>query len=112
MKCRIDDNIFLSRAPEGPLAAHIEPFARSLSEQGYTLDSIHRQVLLAACFSRWLKQQRVALRSVTSDHPPGYLDTALDRSGRAGAMLPHSGICSPFCAVRAQFPPRRSQRAH
>ena len=73
MKYIIDNQIVLSRAPEGPLAAHIGPFARSLSEQGYTLDSIHRQVLLAACFSRWLKQQGVALRSITSDHPPRYL---------------------------------------
>ena len=46
---------------------------RSLSEQGYSLYSIHRQVLLAACFSRWLKQQGVALRSITSDHPRRYL---------------------------------------
>lgn len=73
MKCIIDNKIVLSRAPEGPLAAHIGPFARSLREQGYTLESIHRQVLLVACFSRWLKQQGVALRSITSDHPPRYL---------------------------------------
>jgi len=30
-------------------------------------------VLLAACFSRWLKQRRVSLRSTTSAHPPQYL---------------------------------------
>ena len=73
MKCFINNQIVLSRAPEGPLAPHIGPFARSLSEQGYTLNSIQRQVLLAACFSRWLKQQGVALRSITSDHAPRYL---------------------------------------
>jgi site-specific recombinase XerD len=73
MKCIIDNQIVLSRAPEGPLAAYIGPFARSLSEQGYTLGSIHRQVLLATCFSRWLKQQEAALRSITADHPPRYL---------------------------------------
>jgi integrase/recombinase XerD len=66
-------NSILSRAPEGPLATHIGPFAGSLREQGYSLGSIHRQVLLAACFSRWLKQQGVAKRSLTSDHPPRYL---------------------------------------
>jgi len=54
VKCIIDNQVVLSRAPEGPLASHIGPFARSLSEQGYALYSIHRQVLLAACFSRWL----------------------------------------------------------
>jgi len=73
VKCFINNQIVLSRAPEGPLAPHIGPFARSLSEQGYTLNSIQRQVLLAACFSRWLKQQGVALCSITSDHPPRYL---------------------------------------
>lgn len=73
MNCVIHDQVVLSRAPEGPLAIHIGPFARSLNEQGYSLYSIQRQVLLAACFSRWLKQEGVALRNVTSEHPPRYL---------------------------------------
>ena len=47
----INNQIILSRGPEGPLATHIGPFAGSLREQGYSLGSIHRQVLLAACFS-------------------------------------------------------------
>jgi integrase/recombinase XerD len=58
---------------EGPLVAHIEPFAKSLSNRGYTLASIRRQVRLAAGFSRWLQQQRVSLCSITSDHPRLYL---------------------------------------
>jgi site-specific recombinase XerD len=73
MKCVIDTQVVLLRAPEGPLAAYIKPFAGSLREQGYALDSIHRQVLIAACFSRWLKHQGIALRSITSQHPPQYL---------------------------------------
>jgi integrase/recombinase XerD len=73
MKCIIDNQITLSRAPEGPLATHLGLFARSLSEQGYTLGSIHRQIRLATGFSRWLKKQEVALRSITADHPPRYL---------------------------------------
>ena len=73
MKYFIDKRIVLSRTPEGPLAPHIGPFAESLREQGYALASIHRHVLLAACFSRWLQQQGVSLRSITSDHPPRYL---------------------------------------
>jgi integrase/recombinase XerD len=73
VKCIIDCQVVLSRAPEGPLVSHIRPFARSLSKQGYSLYSIHQHVWLAACFSRWLKQQGVALRSITSDHPPRYL---------------------------------------
>jgi integrase/recombinase XerD len=73
MKFIIDNQIVLSRAPGGPLAAQIRPFAESLREQGYTLYSTHRYVLLAACFSQWLEQQRVPLRYVSSDHPPQYL---------------------------------------
>ena len=73
MICIINSQVVLSRALEGPLAGYIGSFAKSLSEQGYTLDSIHRQVLLAACFSRWLKQKAVGVRSICSDHPVLYL---------------------------------------
>lgn len=73
MKYVINNEVVLSRPPECPLAAHIGSFTRSVSEQGYALSSIHRQVLLAACFSRWLKQQGVEPRRVTSDHPVRYL---------------------------------------
>ena len=69
----IDKQIVVSRTPDGPRAPHIGPFADSLREQGYALVSIHRHVLLAACFSRWLKQRGVSLRSITSDHPARYL---------------------------------------
>ena len=73
MNCIINSQVVLSRAPEGPLAAYIGSFANSLSEQGYALQSIHRQVLIAACFSRWLRQRGVELGSITSDHPARYL---------------------------------------
>ena len=73
MKCIITDEVVLSRAPEGPLAVHIAPFAQSRSVQGYARSSIHRQVLLAAGLSQWLQQQRVALRHVTSEHLSQYL---------------------------------------
>ena len=73
MKCIINNQVVLSRRPEGPLAAQIGSFAKSVSEQGYSLASIHRQVLLAACFSRWLKQKGVGLRTICSDHAVRYL---------------------------------------
>jgi integrase/recombinase XerD len=73
MRCIVYNKVVLSRVPDGPLAAHVGSFARSLSEQGYALRSIHRRVLLAACFSRWLKQNGIALHHVTSDHPVRYL---------------------------------------
>src|SRR5580700_3443750 len=73
MKCIIENQLVLSQPPEGPIAAQIGSFAKSMSEQGYSLVSIHRQVFLAACFSRWLKQKGIRLRSICSDHPARYL---------------------------------------
>jgi integrase/recombinase XerD len=73
MKCIVNNQVVLSRAPEGPLAAQIGSFAESASEQGYSLVSIHRRVLLAACFSRWLEGNGVELRSICSDHAARYL---------------------------------------
>lgn len=73
MKYVIDDQVVLSQAPEGPLSADIDSFAKSMREQGYAVDSLHRQVLLVACFSRWLKQEGVGLRSINSAHPVRYL---------------------------------------
>jgi len=72
MKCIVNNQVVLSRPPEGPLAAQVGLFAKSVGEQGYSRVSIHRQVLLAACFSRWLKQKGVGLRSICSDHTTRY----------------------------------------
>lgn len=73
MKCVINNQVVLSRPLEGPLAAHIGSFARWASEQGYALSSLRRQVLIAACFSRWLGQNGVRLRSISSEHAAQYL---------------------------------------
>jgi integrase/recombinase XerD len=73
MKCVINNEVVLSRGPDGPVAAHIGAFARSQSTQGYSHFSIHRQVLLAAGFSHWLKQRGVALPRVNCDHTSRYL---------------------------------------
>ncbi len=73
MKFVINNQVVLSRAPEGPLAAHIGAFAAFISAQGYALYSVHRQVHLAACFSRWLKQKGIERHRITSDHPRQYL---------------------------------------
>jgi hypothetical protein len=69
----INDQVVLSRAPEGPARGTHRAFAKSLSGQGHARDSIHRQVLFAACLSQWLKHNGVALRHITSDHPSRYL---------------------------------------
>lgn len=73
MKCLIDNDVVLARAPDGPLAAYIGTFAESQRTLGYAPGSIHRQALLAACFSHWLKRQGVALRQVRSDHTLRFL---------------------------------------
>jgi integrase/recombinase XerD len=73
MKRIINEGVVLSRPLEGPLAAQITAFAKWASEQGYARYSRYRKVLLAACFSRWIGQQGVSLRRLSSEHPPRYL---------------------------------------
>ncbi len=73
MKYVINDHLALSRVPEGPLSAYLGPFAESLSRQGYDQRYIHRQVMLAACFSRWLKHTEVLPHQITSEHRARYL---------------------------------------
>jgi site-specific recombinase XerD len=85
MTCVITDRIVLSRAPEGPLAVYVRPFAEFLSAQGYGLKSIHRQANLAACFSRWLQREGVALPHLTIEHAKQYVRY------RARKVKPHLG---------------------
>ncbi len=73
MKYVVCNQVVLSKAPEGPLATYLGSFAEFVSAQGYSLSSIHRQVLLSAGFSRWLKQKRVALRRIRTEHTGRYL---------------------------------------
>jgi site-specific recombinase XerD len=73
LKCTINNEVVLSRAPEGPIEPYLVSFAGFISAQGYALYSIHRHVLLAASFSLWLKQKGVELRCITADHPRQYL---------------------------------------
>ena len=69
----LNNQIVLSRAPDGPIAVHLDSFSNSLNSRGYAPQYIHHQVRLAACFSLWLKQTRVRLQSITADHPKLYL---------------------------------------
>src|SRR5438093_3928832 len=73
MKYLINDHLVLSRVPEGPLAPYLGPFAQSLSQQEYVPRYVHRHVMLAACFSRWLRQTAVPRRRITTEHPARYL---------------------------------------
>ena len=69
----LNDHVVLSQVPEGPLAAYLAPFAESLKQQGYTPHYLQGQVVLAADFSRWLKQRGIGLRRIAADHPAQYL---------------------------------------
>src|SRR5213593_3360750 len=73
MRYTVNDQVVLSLPLEGPLAAYIGPFAKWASEQGYAFCSLRRQVLLAACFSRWLGRVGVRLHAVSSEHAVQYL---------------------------------------
>ncbi|MDA1095579.1 MAG: site-specific integrase [Acidobacteria bacterium] len=69
----LDEQVVLSRVPEGPLAACLAQFAASVKQRGYTPRYLHRLVTLAADFSRWLKQRDIRIRRITADHPAQYL---------------------------------------
>jgi site-specific recombinase XerD len=73
MKCIVNDDVVLSRPLEGPLSTHIAAFAQWARDQGYARASRYRQVLLAACFSRWLGQQTIAAQRVAAEHAVRYL---------------------------------------
>ena len=79
MKYVINDDLALSRPPEGPVASYIVPFAEWLGDRGYGLVSMRNQVLMAAGFSKWLGQKGIELSDISGDHPGRYL---LDRAQR------------------------------
>src|ERR1700758_4171613 len=68
VKYTIHDQVTLSQAPEGPLAAHLVSFADAISSQGYSAQSMKQQVRIAACFSRWLKKTGVSVKDICYDH--------------------------------------------
>jgi len=75
MKCIVSEDVVLLRPLDGPLSVHIGGFAKWLRDEGYALYSRHRQVRLAACFSRWLGEEGVDLSDVGSEHVSRYLRT-------------------------------------
>lgn len=77
MRYRVNEKTLLfgmpKRGPGGPLEPHLDAFAKFLSERGYGRYYLRRQVMLAACFSRWLKERRVQVRRIRSEHAVRYL---------------------------------------
>ena len=79
----------LLNAPTGPLACHLDAFARELSEQGFQRPSRAPQVRLVASFSRWLKANAVGLDALTDEHVERFLRRPKGRrSPRAGPAPP------------------------
>lgn len=118
MKYIIDGDVVLSQPPNGPLSAHIPAFAQWARDQGYAWASRYRQVLLAACFSRWLGQQAITIRRVSTEHVTRYLRSRARRvqihRGDTAALrhfvdfLRHDGVIrSPKVAPRPQSPVER-----
>src|ERR1700691_399360 len=73
VKYTIHDQVTLSQAPEGPLAAHLISFADAIGAKGYSAQSMQHQLRIAAGFSRWLKQAGVDLKDICDDHAIRYL---------------------------------------
>jgi site-specific recombinase XerD len=49
----------IERLRQGPLSEHLDTYAATVAEQGYTHDSIRQQIVIIADFSRWLKQKDI-----------------------------------------------------
>jgi integrase/recombinase XerD len=108
----IDDQVVMSRLPEGPLRTQIGAFARYVREEGYAPQSRYRQVLLAAGFSRWLGRQAIRLRRVSSEHPKRYLRSRARRvqvhRGDAAALRQFLGFLRRHGVIPAEkVSPRR-----
>jgi len=58
----------LLHVPDGPLASHLDMFARDLLDQRFCARSIHVQVRLVAKFSLWLKARHVQLVTLSDVH--------------------------------------------
>lgn len=96
MRYRVNEKTVLfgmpERGPGGPLAPYLDAFATFLSVRGYKGQYLRRHIMLAACFSRWLKQSRVRTRHIRSEHVARYLQFRhRDRADNGGdsASLDH-----------------------
>jgi site-specific recombinase XerD len=111
MKYVVNDKVVLSGPPEGPLAAHIGSFTDWVSERGYAASSLWQRVHLAACFSGWLGEKGIRLRSISSDHPAQYLRHRKRRlrPGRsdAAALRDFMGFLRRKDAIPAEKEPLR-----
>lgn len=103
---RFEDKLLsLLKTPTGPLACHLDAFARELSELGFRRPSRAPQIRLVANFSRWLKANGVGLDGLSDEHVERFLRRAKRRrASRAGhqtwlhrliAFLRRLGVVEP-----------------
>jgi integrase/recombinase XerD len=69
----LNNQVVLSRPPDGPLTAQLGAFAASRTALGSARSSICREIRLAAGFSHWLRQEGIALRRIDADQVARYL---------------------------------------
>lgn len=105
MRHRITEQVVLlcmpKGGPDGPLAPYLHAFAQSLNQQGYTRCYLRRQVMLAACFSHWLKQRRVRSRCISDEYAARYLrDRHRERQAVDGDFAALSHLMSFLTARR------------
>lgn len=75
----------LLHEPVGPLAPYLDPFSRSLDEQGFKRHLLGRQIRVAARFSQWLQAQGVVVNNVTDEHVRRFFEgTSRQQSIRRG----------------------------
>jgi integrase/recombinase XerD len=117
MRYRINEQMALTCMPKeglvGPIAPYMHSFAQSLSAQGYERRYMRRQLMLAACFSRWLNQRRVRLRCIRSEHPTQYLRCRhRDRQAVAGDTAAFDHLMEFLRGKRMIPPKKRSALRH
>ena len=101
MKCVINNELVLSRAPEGPLAAYIGAFAKSQSAQGMPWIRFTGKFCSLRVSAIGLSRRESHNATSAPIMLRGICEVALDRCGLARVMLLRSGTSLSFCAVRA-----------
>ena len=112
----------LAREPEGPLAAHLDQFARLLDGQGFERRGLRQQIGAAARFSRWLQSHQVAAEMVIDEHAQRFLDDPTEQGfvrrgtaatlGRLLVFLRQLGVCSAAPAPNAPTPVQQAIAAY
>jgi len=95
----------IERLRQGPLSEHLDSYAAAVAEQGYAENSIRRQIVGIADFSRWLKHKHIAVQALDNDVVDRFLRLRhrQQRVGRGDptalarmlTMLRQSGLVKP-----------------